>query len=408
MGNKKTQLAAGLLAAGLTATAGCTAAPSAGDAGEGGLKSGNGVTDDTIRVLSLTDLSGPGAAGGKPVQTGLDAYVEQLNESGGIDGRKIELETADTQYDPQKAVQLYQGSRNDIAAVVTYGTPTTDAIRSFTMDDEVLALAFKGPFPEPNSVAQGTAFEVDTANLLTHIYEEDPDAKVGVIYQSDAVGDGVRRGVEAVLEETGNDVVAEASADATSQDLTAQVSTMRKAGADHVLLGLGPGATIGAVGAVSSLGYDATLLSPGTAYGKVLLDLPIGPTLEEQMLITCSYPQWDQDSQGNEDFQAALGDDVEPNATIVLGWIAGRMLHTFIQDAIDNGDVTPAGIIDAAHNATVTTDGLTPDMSFGEDINERTPFRQSQVCTVGKDDDDGVTVVRDWFESPAAKAVELQ
>lgn len=407
MGDKKRKLVAGALAIGLTAAAGCTAATEGGG-GADGLKTGNGVTDDTIRVLSLTDLSGPGAAGGKPVQTGLDAFVEQLNESGGIDGRTLEIETADTQYDPQKAVQLYQGARDEIAAVVTYGTPTTDAIRSFTMDDDVLALAFKGPFPETNSVAQGTAFEVDTANLLTHVYEEDPDAKVGVIYQSDAVGDGVRRGVQAVAEETGNDVVAEASSDATSQDLTAQVTAMRKAGADHVLLGLGPGATIAAVGAVSSLGYDATLLSPGTAYGKALLDLPVGPTMEKQMLITCSYPQWDQDSPGNEAFKAALGDDVELNATIVLGWIAGQMLKTFLEDAIENGDVTPSGIIEAAHGATVDTDGLTPDMTFGEDINERTPFRQSQVCTVSKDEDDGVTVQREWFETPAATAVELQ
>ena len=408
MRHTRTRFAAGLLAVSLAGAAGCTAAPSEGGDGGEGLQTGPGVTDDTIRILSLTDLSGPGAAGGKPVQTGLDAYIDQLNADGGIDGRKIELETADTQYDPQKAVQLYQGARDDIAAVVSYGTPTTDAIRAFSMDDDLLALAFKGPFPEENSVAQGTAFEVDTANLLTHIYEEAPNAKVGVLYQADAVGDGVKRGVEAVLAETGNDVVAEASVDASSQDLTAQITAMRKAGADHVLLGLSPGTTIAAVGAVSALGYDATLLSPGTAYGKALLDLPIAPTLEEQMVITCSYPQWDQESEGNEAFKAALGSDVEPNATIVLGWIAGRMLHEFLETAIADGDVTPAGIIRAAHKSTVQTDGLTPDMTFGEDINERTPFRESQVCTVSDDGDDGVTVVREWFESQAATDVELQ
>ncbi|WP_101524649.1 ABC transporter substrate-binding protein [Nocardioides houyundeii] len=407
MRDTRKRIAASLLAVGLLGTAGCTAAPDEGSDADGGLKTGNGVTDDTIRILSLTDLSGPGAAGGKPVQTGLDAYVEQLNEDGGIDGRKIELETADTQYDPQKAVQFYQGARDDVAAVVSYGTPTTDAIRSFSLDDDLLALAFKGPFPEENSVAQGTAFEVDTANLLTYVYEEDPDAKVGVLYQADAVGDGVKRGVEAVLAETGNKTVAEASVDASSQDLTAQITAMRKAGADHVLMGLSPGTTIAAVGAVSALDYDATLLSPGVAYSKALLALPVGPTMEKQMLITCSYPQWDQESEGNKAFKAALG-DTEPNATIVLGWIAGRMLHEFLETAVEDGDLTPAGIIKAAQHSTVQTDGLTPDMTFGKEINERTPFRESQVCSVSDDGDDGVTVVKDWFESSAATNVELQ
>ncbi|MDT9591641.1 ABC transporter substrate-binding protein [Nocardioides zeae] len=396
---------AALLAAGLLVSSACAAAPGGGS---GDLAVGNGVTDDTITVLSLTDLSGPAASGGRPAQAGLEAYVEHLNANGGIDGRDVELITEDHQYNPQLAVQQYRSHSNDIAALVTYGTPTTDAIRPFTADDEVLSLGFKGPYQETNTFAQGTAFEVDTANLLTYALEENPGAKVGVIYQADAMGDAILRGVEAVEEATGTEIVAEASADATANDLTAQVTAMRRAGADTVVLGVGPGGTIAAVGAASSLGYDAQLLSPGTAYNRALLDLPVGPAMEENMIVSCSYPLWDSESEGNTTFHEALGDDVEPQGTIVLGWIAGMMIEDFIRDAIDAGDATPAGIVAAAQGATVSTDGLTPDMTFGEDINDRTPFRASQLCSVNADEDDGVTQLADWFESEAASAVELQ
>jgi ABC-type branched-subunit amino acid transport system substrate-binding protein len=409
MHTPRTKLSAGLAALALVSMAGCAAAEEGGSGSSGeGLKTGKGVTADTVKILSITDLSGPAASGGKPTQAGFDAYVAHLNENGGIDGRKIEVVTADTQYDPQRAVQAYQGARNDIVAILSYGTPTTDAIRPFAADDDVLLLGLKGPFAEPNTFAQGTAFEVDAANLVSHVLEEQPDAKIGAIYQADALGEGVKRGVEAAMEAAGAQVVAEATADATSQDLTAQVTAMRKAGADHIMLGMGPGTTIAATGAVSALGYDAKLLSPGTAYNRVLLDLPVGPTMEEQMLITCSYPEWDQESEGNEEFQAALPADTEPNPTVVLGWISGMILEGFLEQAIEDGDVTPAGLIEAAQHTTVDTKGLTPDITYGEDINERTPFRESRVCSVSNDGDDGITVVKDWFESEAATSVELQ
>lgn len=410
MHGPRSKLLAGITTFGLLSMVGCAAADSGGGdaASGGGLKTGNGVTDDTITVLSLTDLSGPGASGGKPVQAGIDAYIAHLNENGGIDGRQVEVITADTGYDPQRAVQLYQGAKNDVAAVMSYGTPTTDAVRPFTVDDDLVLLGLKGPFAEPNTFAQGTAFEVDAANLVTHVLEENPDAKIGAIYQTDAVGDGVKRGVDAALEAAGAELVEEVTADATSQDLTAQVTAMRQAGADHVVLGIGPGTTIAATGAVSALGYDATLLSPGTAYNRVLLNLPVGPTMEKQMLITCSYPEWDQDSEGNEEFQAALPSGTEPNPTIVLGWLTGMIMKSFLEQAIERGDVTPAGVIAAAQDSTIDTKGLTPEITYGEDINDRTPFRESRVCTVSNDGNDGITVVEDWFESEAASSVELQ
>lgn len=407
MGQARNAVLAGFLAVALAGAAGCVAADSGGGNGIG-LKTGNGVTADTIRIMSVTDLSGPGASGGKPTQIGIEAYVNHVNKNGGIDGRRIELITVDTQYDPQRAVQLYQANKNNVVGVISYGTPTTDAIRPFTADDDLVLLGFKGPFAEPNTFAQGTAFEVDTANILSYVLEQHPDAKIGAIYQADAVGQGVKRGVDAAMEAAGTTVVAEASADATSQDLTAQVTAMRRAGATHVVLGLGPGATIAAVGAVSSLGYDATLLSPGTAYNRILLELPVGPTMEKQMLITCSYPEWDQDSEGNREFQAALPANTESNPTIVLGWLSAMIMHQFLEQAIEDGDITPAGVIRAAQRTTVNTKGLTPDITYGADINERTPFRQSRVCSVSNDGDDGITVVADWFESKAASSVELK
>jgi branched-chain amino acid transport system substrate-binding protein len=398
---------AGFLALGMAATAGCAAAPSEG--GElAGLKTGKGVSDDTISILSLTDLSGPAASGGKPLQAAFDAYMQKLNASGGIDGRKIRVETADHQYNAQKGVQLYQGASDNVAAVWVYGTATADAIRPFTLEDHLLTLGMKGAYPEENSFGVAPGYEVESANLLSYVLKKTPDAKIGVIYQADAVGNAVKRGVEAVEKTIGLKIVAEASADASSTDLTAQVSSMRSAGADHILLATAPGATIAAVGAASSLGYDAKFLSPGTAFSKPLLDLPVGPALEANFLGTCSYPLWNQGSAAMKEMKEALGDSTKPDSILGLGWISGMVMEATLRQAVRDGDLTPAGIAAAAQKTTVDTHGMTPEMKYGSSIAQRSPFLESQICTVSKDAPDGMVLEAEYFESEAAGIVEYQ
>lgn len=386
------------------AASACTAAPDS--EGEDGAQAGPGVSDDAIRVLALNDLSGPAASSGKPIQAGLDAYVAALNERGGIDGRDLELVVADTQYDPQKAAQAYQGAANDVAAVWSHGTPTTDAVRSFTADDDTLLLGIKGPYPEPNTFAVMNAYEVDTALLLDHVLEQDPEARIGAIYQADALGEGIARGVEAVAEATGLELVAETTVDATAQDLTAQVSAMRRAGADHVLLGVSPGALTAAAGAVASLGYEAQLLNPGSGYTRSQLDLPVGATLETSLLSTCSYPLWDDEGEEMVALKEALG-DVEPHGSYVNGWISGMILEAVLRQAAEDGDLSHAGIVAAAGRTTVDTNGLTPAIEYGESFGERTPYREGRLCRAARDDD-GFELVEDWFTSDAAQAVALE
>ncbi|MEB2336500.1 MAG: ABC transporter substrate-binding protein, partial [Burkholderiales bacterium] len=63
-----------------------------------------GVTKDRIVVGSLLDLSGPLAGFGKQLRSGMTLRTEELNEQGGVNGRRLELLIEDDGYDPRKAV----------------------------------------------------------------------------------------------------------------------------------------------------------------------------------------------------------------------------------------------------------------------------------------------------------------
>ena len=63
-----------------------------------------GVSDTEIVIGSHQDLSGPIAGWGTQVKLGLEMRAREINEAGGIHGRKIRLVIEDNAYDPKKAI----------------------------------------------------------------------------------------------------------------------------------------------------------------------------------------------------------------------------------------------------------------------------------------------------------------
>ena len=80
-----------------------------------------GVTDKEIKLACLVDLSGPGKYGGPPIVEAFKDYVAWVNDTGGINGRMINLIVEDNGILP---------------------TTTMNAAKKVILKDEVLAIAF--------------------------------------------------------------------------------------------------------------------------------------------------------------------------------------------------------------------------------------------------------------------------
>lgn len=65
-----------------------------------------GVTKDTIWIGAPGWYTGPGAAYTIPIQQGYKLAIKEINDAGGIHGRKLELRIEDTQYKPKEAVTV--------------------------------------------------------------------------------------------------------------------------------------------------------------------------------------------------------------------------------------------------------------------------------------------------------------
>src|SRR3954471_20874887 len=67
-----------------------------------------GVGKNEIVLGTVQDLSGPLASYGKQIRMGMQMRVDEANEMGGVNGRKIRLLIEDDGYDPKKAVLATQ------------------------------------------------------------------------------------------------------------------------------------------------------------------------------------------------------------------------------------------------------------------------------------------------------------
>src|SRR3954449_5613941 len=57
-----------------------------------------------MKVGEFLDITGGGASAAEAARLGLELAVHEINQSGGIGGRKIDLLTSDTQTDPTVGV----------------------------------------------------------------------------------------------------------------------------------------------------------------------------------------------------------------------------------------------------------------------------------------------------------------
>jgi ABC-type branched-subunit amino acid transport system substrate-binding protein len=108
-----------------------------------------GVTAKRILFGQSAALGGPAAILGTEMRTGIVAAFEEVNRTGGIDGRRLELRSYDDRYEPELAIaNTRRLIDNDhvFALIGAVGTPTSAAA-------EPIARAAGVPFIAPFSVA---------------------------------------------------------------------------------------------------------------------------------------------------------------------------------------------------------------------------------------------------------------
>lgn len=98
---------------------------------------------ETYRIVSLLDYSGPFANRGTPVEQMQRLLVDWYNETRGAErGIVLEFEPVDTGYDQAKTVQAYERAVQDpsLIGIVTFGSPNVIAIQNRLPENRIPAV----------------------------------------------------------------------------------------------------------------------------------------------------------------------------------------------------------------------------------------------------------------------------
>ncbi len=238
-----------------------------------------GVNKGELVVGSIQDLSGPLAGFGKQIRLGMLLRVDEINEQGGVNGRKLKLLIEDSGYDPKKAVLAAQKlvNQDKIFAMVGHlGTAQNNAAMPVQFEKNVLnfypvtaAREMYEPFNRLKYAFAATYFDQMRTTLPTLVKEKGAK-KVCTIYQDDEFGLEVFRGAEAGLKTLNMEFAEKTSYKRGATDFSSQVARMKAASCDLVVLGTIIRETIGTIGESRKTGFNPVFFGSSASYTDLI------------------------------------------------------------------------------------------------------------------------------------------
>ncbi len=340
--------------------------------------------EETYTIGGIFSVTGPASFLGDPEKNSMEMAVREINEAGGIDGRKLETVIYDTEGDPSKAVmstsKLINKDRVD-AIIGPSRTPTTLAVMPMIEKAKIpfISCAAGKKIVEPVKpwvfkTAQSDVLAV--ASILQHMKKQGIKT-LAVLSVENAFGES---GKEELLEqapEFGLQVVRAESFGATDSDMTAQLTKIRKENPEALVCwGTNPGPAV-VTKNVRQLDMDIVLYqSHGVASPKFIelageaaegVYLPTGKILVADLL-----PQDDPQKQVLTDYIQAYKSRYQSDVSGFGGYAYDAV--QLLAKALEGSEAKPerirenlenisghAGISGVFHFSSQDHNGLSPD-----------------------------------------------
>lgn len=209
-----------------------------------------GVTDNSILIGMTAPFSGTSGAYGSDMKAVITAYFRQINENGGINGRKLELRALDDGYETERAVNNTRSlisSDKVFALVASYGSsPTTAAMNEVFGPAKVPLI---GTISGADTLRQSPRENANNRFMFNvrASYATETEAivnqllslgikNIAVVYQNDGFGRSGLDGVVTALKKNGQAPSAVATIERNSVEVSQAVQTIAKANPQAVVM----------------------------------------------------------------------------------------------------------------------------------------------------------------------------
>ena len=269
-----------------------------------------GVTDTQIFIGTSCALGGYASFLGTQYSHGAEAFINDLNDKGGIHGRKIKLIVYDDQYDPAKCVANTQKliGEDRVFMLFNYvGTPTSVKIIDIVNRAEVPTFGFfsgaealRTPF-RPYMFHVRDSYYGEAEGAISYFVDRLGLKNIAVMYQEDAFGQAVLEGVQYALKRRNMETVATATFPRGTTNVENSLKVIKGSGADAVVI-VGTYTPLAKFVSLSHKAgftpYFHTVSFVGSeAYGKELVEVyKVAPAQYDKIIVTQVVPSPFDDS----------------------------------------------------------------------------------------------------------------
>jgi ABC-type branched-subunit amino acid transport system substrate-binding protein len=337
---------------------------SAGGGKDGGsLATAPGFDGKRFKLGLITVTSGPVAGANAPSLSGIQTYVKALNAKGGIAGKyPVDLVLRDMQYDPAKTVQAYNSTKNDVALYAqVFGTPMTKAILPQLRQDKIIAVpgSFDGSFVrEQNIMLASTPYETQMVNGIDYVVRKHGKGKVCGAGGEGALAETVKNGLKYVKAKMGLETGPTVSLPTAATNLTPQVQQLRREGCKIIWMIATPVPTVAnTLSASARLKFDAQWVSTNTGFVSAMKDSPVFDYMKTHYQQSSDGTLFgDTDNapgmQALTDAHEKYAKDTLPEWAYTNGWTGMMQVDQVLAKAVEMGDVSRDGIIEAMNSIT--------------------------------------------------------
>ena len=337
-----------------------------------------GVSDERILFGQSAALSGPAKELGRNMRLGILAAFDEVNATGGVDGRILELQTLDDAYEPEDAIVMTRHliEQDQVFALIgAVGTPTS---RSATPIARNAGVPYIAPFTGAaflrddewdNIINLRASYNQETEEMVARLTTDLGITRIGVMYQNDSFGRTGFRGVAAALERRDMDLASVGIYPRNTAAVKTALLDLRQGDPEAVIM-------IGAYEPVARLilwarqtGLDAVFMTVSFV-GSNALAQELGPD-GAGVLVTQVVPFPEDDTldvvDSYLDALASHDAQAEPGFVSLEGYLAGRMVIEALEQC--GADVERSCLLEKLiERGDLDIDGF--PLQFGEGDNQ--------------------------------------
>ena len=325
-----------------------------------------GASDTEIRIGQTVPHSGPGSLYGV-LGRAASAYFDEVNEKGGINGRKIKFTSLDDVYSAPKTVEATRRLVEQEEVLLLFGglgTGAQSSVQKYLNTKgvpQILLNTGAGKWNDPSGNKWTTPglplYPTEGRILARYLVSKKPDAKVAIFYQNDEFGRDYMNAFKKALAEAGGtaSVIKEASYDLTDPTIDNQIINLSRSGAD-VFFNISTGkATSQSIRKVAELSWKPIHIIPNTSVGRSILNA--GGVQNAVGIVSTQYvkevgsPRWkdDPDVKAFQALREKRMQNIDPDNTIAFqGYSQAATTAHILEECGD--DLTRANVLAKATN----------------------------------------------------------